>query len=574
MMAIIVCVLGVGGSSAVSVREEGERNSAEVMRLLCENSSMTIDRYLNSVEQSVDMVTRFALEEIESVELVKGGAIGLQGGGVRPKSGRSESQQASIDAYLADYYTRVETLFHSVANRTNGIVSFYMRINPEISMESSGFLYSNIGRSTFKKILLTDLAAYSPDDVEHVGWYYIPLARGEASWIEPYYNRNLDLRILSYVAPLYRAGTFIGVVGMDVSYDTLVSLISDIQIYDTGFAFLLNEDARVVYHPAFPIGYDLGDEGALDEGQLAVLRKDEKNGTPLHYTIDGTEKQMFFSTLSNGMKLVVNAPVSEINAPWRTMMMRVFFASVACLVSFTAIAIITVRRLTEPLKRLTEASESIAEGNYDVRLEYSGQDEVGRLTATFQHLVDHLNVYISDLNSRAYQDAMTSVRNRGAFTISARKLDDAVRTAKTKDDMPRYGVIMLDCNNLKKINDTFGHEKGDAYLRTSCSLVCRMFPHSPVFRMGGDEFAVLLRDGAYENREALMANFDYAMDEHNKTARELWERVSMAKGMAIFDPESDKNMAGVLSRADELMYADKKRMKSAQKEGGTPAALS
>ena len=48
----------------------------------------------------------------------------------------------------------------------------------------------------------------------------------------------------------------------------------------------------------------------------------------------------------------------------------------------------------------------------------------------------------------------------------------------------------------------------------------------------------------------------------------------MAKGMAIFDPESDKNMAGVLSRADELMYADKKRMKSAQKEGGTPAALS
>ncbi len=567
MMAIIVCVLVVGGSSAVSVRQEGERNSAEMMRLLCSNSSMTIDRYLNSVEQSVDMVTRFALDEIDSVELVKGGVIGLQGTGVHlNERSRSESQQQTLDVYLENYFSRVETLFHSVANRTNGIVSFYLRINPEISQNSSGFLYSNIGRSTFRKLLLTDLASYSKDDVEHVGWYYIPLERGQASWIEPYFNRNLDIRMFSYVAPLYKAGTFIGVVGMDVSYDMLVSQISDIQVYDTGFAFLLDEDADVMYHPGMVIGDHFDDEAGLDGKQLAKLHREQRNAEPLRYTMGSEEWQMFFETLSNGMKLVVCAPVYEINALWRAMMLRIVFASLACLVLFTVIAIVMVRRMTEPLKRLTEASESIAEGNYNVRLDYDGRDEVGRLTATFQHLVDHLNVYISDLNSRAYQDAMTSVRNRGAFAISARKLDDAIRAAKTQGELPSFGIIMLDCNDLKRINDTFGHEKGDAYLRTSCSLICRMFPHSPVFRMGGDEFSVLLRDSSLENRTALLANFDYAVEEHNKGIREAWERVSLAKGMAVFDPEDDKNVDSVLSRADELMYADKKRMKNARKQ--------
>ncbi|MCR5825817.1 MAG: diguanylate cyclase [Oscillospiraceae bacterium] len=569
MMAIIVCVLGVGGSTAISVKREGDINSAEMMRLLCENNSMNIDTYLNSVQQSVNMVSRFALDEIEAVELVRGGAIGLQGTGVDLNGhSRSEEQQAELDAYLSNYYSRVEILFRSVANRTHGVVSFYLRINPEISKTSSGFLYSSIGRSTFKKLLLTDLSAYAPTDTEHVGWYFIPLERGEPTWIEPYENVNLGIKMLSYVVPLYKSGTFIGVVGMDISYDMMVSQISSIQIYDTGFAYLARPDGVVVYHPDLVQGSSLIEAGALSERDVALLNKSEHNDDPLLYDYQGEEWQMLFNTLANGMKLIVTAPVQEINASWTRLIGRIVAVSLLSMVAFLLIAIYTVRRMTEPLLQLTEASERIAEGNYDVRLEYNGRDEVGKLTATFRHLVDHLNVYISDLNSRAYQDSLTSVRNRGAFSIAARKLDDAIAAAKGQGEPPRFGVVMLDCNDLKKINDTYGHEKGDAYLRTSCALVCRMFPHSPVFRMGGDEFAVLLQDGSYDNREALLANFDYAVEEKNKTARERWERVSLAKGMAVYEPGTDKNTDCVLARADEKMYEDKKRMKSA---GKTPA---
>ena len=563
--AIIVCVLGVGGSSALSVKSEGDRDSAEKMLLICEKNTKDIDAYLNSIEQSVNMVSRFAIDEMDSVELVKGGVIGLQGTGERSFAmARSDTQQENLDAYLESYYGRVETLFHSVANRTNGAVAFYLRMNTEISGNSCGFFYSNIGRSTFRKLLLTDISLYEPDDVEHVGWYYIPLSRGQATWIEPYKNQNLGIRMISYVTPLYKAGTFIGVVGMDISYDTLVSQINDIHVFDTGFAFLTRSDGTVIYHPTIDAGQSLADLGALTEEDIALLQEQDSNDEPMRYEYKGVEKQMFFNTLANGLKLIVTAPVKEINAPWLRLMARIILVSTISLITFLLISVYMVRRMTEPLLRLTEASESIQQGKYDVRLDYQGQDEVGALTATFQHLVDHLNVYISDLNSRAYQDALTSVRNRGAFTIAARKLNDAIRAAETTEDQPGFALVMLDCNDLKHINDTYGHEKGDQYLRTSCKLICKMFPHSPVFRMGGDEFAVLLRDAPYDDREALLDRFDDAAAEAYSHASEAWERVSLAKGTAIYTPGKDTCVEDVLSRADELMYADKKRIKAAR----------
>ena len=121
---------------------------------------------------------------------------------------------------------------------------------------------------------------------------------------------------------------------------------------------------------------------------------------------------------------------------------------------------------------------------------------------------------------------------------------------------------MLDCNDLKKINDQYGHEKGDMYLKTACDLICRVFAHSPVFRMGGDEFAVILQKDDYENRKDLWKRFDIYADQINADAQEPWEQAHIAKGMAAYDPKQDLSVESVLQRADERMYEDKKRAKA------------
>ena len=128
-----------------------------------------------------------------------------------------------------------------------------------------------------------------------------------------------------------------------------------------------------------------------------------------------------------------------------------------------------------------------------------------------------------------------------------------------------FAVIILDCDNLKTINDQYGHERGDAYIKTACQLICRIFKHSPVFRIGGDEFAVVLQNEDYQNRRELLELFENNMDEIQASAENEWEQVSVSLGMAEYDPQSDDSVDDVVHHADKAMYENKR----ARKGGGS-----
>ncbi|MBE7008213.1 MAG: diguanylate cyclase [Ruminococcaceae bacterium] len=560
MTAILISVFALGSISILSVRRESEKTAAESMRLLCDNCASSVDSYLKGIEQSVNMVSRYAVEELSNVALVEGGVVGADGHSGLQWNTDGEPRQETLDKYLSDYVDSIEPVFRSVANRTNGVVTFYYRINPEISKQETGFLYSRDENASFVKEKLTRLERYDAGDEGRTGWYYTPLERGRPSWLEPFFNRNLNVRMISYVAPLYKAGTFIGVIGMEISYETLISQIRDIRVFETGFAALAEQDGTVVYHPWLSSGESILQNDVKFGNDFAEISSQNRNTQPILTERQGERRQMFFSTLSGGLKLIITAPVREINESGSRLANRLTVASVLILLIFSALTAVLMRRLTRPLQQLTEAAKGLAEGNYDTQLDYAGDNEIGVLTKTFQQLVDHLKIYISDLNSKAYQDAMTGVRNKGAYAISARKLDDSIRMAK-KGEEPQFALIMFDCNDLKKINDTYGHEKGDEYLRRACQLICGVFPHSPVFRMGGDEFAVILQDSSYEQRDGLLRGFDQFAEVINAKAREPWEFVHIAKGVAAYDPALDADSDSVLHRADEAMYADKIRIK-------------
>ena len=119
---------------------------------------------------------------------------------------------------------------------------------------------------------------------------------------------------------------------------------------------------------------------------------------------------------------------------------------------------------------------------------------------------------------------------------------------------------MLDTNDLKKVNDTYGHERGDVYLQTCSQLICKVFAHSPVFRIGGDEFVAILEHMDYELREALLVEFDRRAKETWKDT-DAWKRVYVAKGLGVYDP-SDTSVEDVQRRADAAMYENKKGMKA------------
>ena len=117
-----------------------------------------------------------------------------------------------------------------------------------------------------------------------------------------------------------------------------------------------------------------------------------------------------------------------------------------------------------------------------------------------------------------------------------------------------FAIVMLDLNDLKKVNDTAGHQAGDQYLRDACRIICDIFKHSPVFRVGGDEFAVILQGTDYAHMEERLTE----MSEHNREALQSGG-VVIACGMAIFD--NDTCVASVFERADHNMYENKNRLK-------------
>ena len=122
---------------------------------------------------------------------------------------------------------------------------------------------------------------------------------------------------------------------------------------------------------------------------------------------------------------------------------------------------------------------------------------------------------------------------------------------------------MVDLNFLKKTNDEFGHDAGDAAIKKTCEVICGVFAHSPVFRIGGDEFVVVLENNDFAKVEELIVQFKDKLKEIGSDTSKLpYERISASIGYAVFDREADADADDVLRRADKEMYEDKKRMKT------------
>ena len=186
---------------------------------------------------------------------------------------------------------------------------------------------------------------------------------------------------------------------------------------------------------------------------------------------------------------------------------------------------------------------------------------------------EELQKDLSTAESAAFSDALTGVGTKAAYD----KLAESVWPAGVEgvggaagglcDDpakAPKIAVVMMDANGLKHINDNFGHEAGDKYLQGCCKIICNVYKHSPVFRIGGDEFVAVLTGEDFDNREALLKEIkEEFLTDYSRSGRPEWERYSAAVGMAEFEP-GDTRLEEILKRADWAMYEDKDEFKKGQ----------
>ena len=160
----------------------------------------------------------------------------------------------------------------------------------------------------------------------------------------------------------------------------------------------------------------------------------------------------------------------------------------------------------------------------------------------------------------AHKDSLTGVKNKTAYTEETARLDEKISAGTAK-----FCIVMVDVNYLKKINDTYGHERGNEYLINACRLVCSIFGEEHVYRIGGDEFVVVIEGEKVSLCKYFIEQFKAEMIRKNSNVLlEAWEKTSAAVGRAVYENGVDKSAEEVFKRADELMYANKSAMKAAR----------
>ena len=198
-------------------------------------------------------------------------------------------------------------------------------------------------------------------------------------------------------------------------------------------------------------------------------------------------------------------------------------------------------------------------------------DEIENLYAAFlkttsdsMHYFENLKrskIQLAVMDELAHKDALTGLKNKAAYNEYTAQLD-----ADIAEGRAAFAIIMIDVNFLKRVNDTYGHERGNEYLINAAKLACTVFGEELVYRIGGDEFVVILDGENLARCEKNVAKIRAIIEKLQvDTTLEPWEKVSAAIGVAHYT-FGDGNADEVFKRADADMYQNKLAMKANRRD--------
>ena len=504
--AMLAITIFIGGLSIYEVDKFVQHQTEDFINVTCEKDASQINDIFGDMEKSVHIMESYVLGLINS---------------------KADIEDAKKQA---DILERSDEMFIDVANNTDGAVAYYFRFAPELSHNTFGLFYSKVKRQDgFMRFEPTDISLYDKSDTEHVGWYWEPLEAGKPVWMLPYHNENNDIMMISYVVPMYYDNEFIGIVGMDFDYTVLTDKVHNIKIYENGFAHLEFEGADVY-------NSEHAEDAKLYEHPEEYLSVSEE--------------------LRNGMTLIISASYNDIRQIRYDIALKILLVVLLLAVLFSLIAIFIVKKIVYPLKKLTDASVKLSSGDYDVEIVHSNTHEIRLLSTAFEKMAMHLKEHEKIQHLLAYRDSLTGLRNTNSYWAWINDFDKEIETGEIN-----FGVLVFDINYLKETNDRYGHDVGNKLIVSAARLISDIFKRSPVFRIGGDEFLVILKNRDLDEKDALLEIFDKECLSKSVDTDKEEIPVSIAKGFARYDSGKDTNFIDVFNKADDAMYENKRKIK-------------
>ncbi len=419
LLIMLIVTLALGLTAVLGTSTILDVDSDRILNLTADDNVRDIDEILNSVEQSVGSIYNYA-----------------------------ENRAETYDDFLNDDSERdkfnydVGELGKSIAENTPGAMSVYLRYNPEEFGPTEGFWYTKgVDDDTWEHSEPTDISAYEKDDLEHVGWYYIPVETGNPLWMAPYFNSNLGIDMISYIIPYFHDGHTVGVIGMDINLTLLRDFTADIQVYESGRAFLVSPQGDIIFHFDYPEGLM---KNELTEEVMPFINSVLNNSVDEVRTlqgIDGVKRKILMKKLRNGMILGLNAPVDEINVPQGALTRRLILVSLLILVLAMAVSLAWIQTVIAPLKRMTTVAERYANGDYSDDMNTDSKDEIGILSRALQTMSTSLKnqIEIADTANRSKSIFLANMSHEIRTPINAiLGFDEMILRESNEDTTKEY----------------------------------------------------------------------------------------------------------------------------------------
>lgn len=355
----LITGLSLGILSYYYSGDMADDDSKMLMLATSQEKKTELNGILSKIEQSVDTLTEISVSELTDFEKFK-----------------------TDPSYVEQYTKKIEGTVLKFAEKTEGALTAYVRYNPEFTSPTSGIFYTrNSTDDGFESIEPTDFSIYEKDDLEHVGWYYIPVENKKPTWMNPYLNQNINVTMISYVIPVYIDDVSVGIIGMDISLSTIESMISEATIYDNGYSCLIDTNHNIVFHKDYELGDSLSEKASEAE---AIVADNGKEDQVVAYEYMGTKKQMAYQTLRNGMKYILTATDGDISGKSSGLLKLMILFLLCGLLISCIVGWIISGRISDPIKNITEIIGRISKLDLqkDMRTEKLAkrQDEIGKMS--------------------------------------------------------------------------------------------------------------------------------------------------------------------------------------------------
>ncbi len=293
--------------------------------------------------------------------------------------------------YMNSFKKSLAPVIKRMAEDADGSRSVYVFFDPELTGKPHDVWFADLN-STGKVTRQEEFPmAFYEDESPEKDWYFKAKNTGRPFWTDPYMGNvyfDNHLIYVSNTAPIYIDGKFVGVAGADYYFDALKSRISDIRVYDTGYAILFNENMEALIHPTLEQGVSIRD---IDGGNYSWIADAIDNGeTIVEYTwIDGNEKILASKKLLNGWNIAVAPMKDQVYRAVEQMRRLMYLIILIGGITTALIGLFIGRRLVSPIEQIILDINKVGLGDYDKPIEHKFKvrnDEVGILANAVERM--------------------------------------------------------------------------------------------------------------------------------------------------------------------------------------------